>query len=65
MTQYCYSPDWYCFDVYYSAPDVPGFGIIEPGNDYINVSWVPTDKGPTKNPGSEFYVEYRKVSDGK
>ena len=41
-------------------PDVPGFALIESGEDYVNVSWVPTEDGrPMRNPGSEFYVVYR------
>jgi receptor-type tyrosine-protein phosphatase zeta len=46
-------------------PDEPGFGPLEPGPDYVNVSFVPTARGEdSDNPGSEFYIEYRPSGSG-
>ncbi|ELT99433.1 hypothetical protein CAPTEDRAFT_120325, partial [Capitella teleta] len=42
------------------APDAPGFGPFDVGDDFVNVSFVPTADGEdVDNPGSEFYIEYR------
>ncbi len=51
------------FDVFpFSAPDPPVIGTLNAGYDYVNVSWTPSDKtGDEKNPGSEFYIKYRKT----
>ena len=36
-----------------------------PGDEHLLVRWVPSDKTSDRNPGSEFYVEYRPAgSDG-
>jgi receptor-type tyrosine-protein phosphatase zeta len=43
-----------------SDPDKPGIGPFDIGENSINITWVPTADGPSNNPGSEFYVEYKK-----
>ena len=47
-----------------SEPDVPGIADLDVGETSVNVSWIPTDEDETpRNPGSEFFVEYRKADD--
>ncbi|ESN97947.1 hypothetical protein HELRODRAFT_193153 [Helobdella robusta] len=50
-----------------AAPTPPIMGPIEIGDDYINVSWTPTDDpdDPNQNPGSTFAVEYKPTDPDK
>lgn len=40
-------------------PDVPAVGIITASLTHANVTWRPSSSD-VENPGSEFYVEFRK-----
>lgn len=49
-------------NAFYSlAPDVPIFADILTGEDSVNASWVPSNKGPEDgNPGAKYKMKYKK-----
>jgi len=49
------------YNLYYSftVPDTPGIEDFDIGDTWVNVSWTPSEE-EQKNPGTYFYVEYKK-----